>query len=71
MEKSVGYVTKSGYKLTKQIENLTEFWDTLQGEKSIYARHRMYPTAFFFSWQIRLIKQWIDNGWFFKTEKIK
>ena len=61
----VGSLTKSGFKLTKKIETLDEFWYILNKDKSLFAKHRMYPTAFFMSWQIKLIKKWIDAGWFF------
>ena len=67
-----GDKTKSGnFQLTNKIESLNEFWDVINSSKSIYARHRIYPTAFFFSWQIRLIKVWIDKGWFWTAERIK
>jgi len=62
---AVGSLTKSGFRIIKKIESLDEFWEVLNTDKSLFARHRMYPTAFFYSWQIRLIKKWIDAGWFF------
>lgn len=66
-----GATVKSGnFKLVKRIETLDEFWNVINSEKSFFARHRMYPTSFFFSWQIRLIKQWINNGWFWTSEHI-
>ena len=64
---AVGFSTKTGFKLTKKIETLDEFWQIINTDKSIFARHRMYPTAFFQSWNIRLIKMWIDAGWFFQA----
>lgn len=64
---AAGFTTKSGFTLKKQVKTLDEFWEIINNDKSIFARHRMYPTAFFHSWQIRLIKQWIDNGWFFQA----
>lgn len=66
-ELSVGFITKSGFKLNKKVETLDEFWQIINTNKSIYARHRMYPTAFFHSWSIRLIKRWLDSGWFFQA----
>lgn len=66
-----GATIKSGnFKLVKRIETLDEFWIVINSEKSFFARHRMYPTSFFFSWQIKLIKQWINNGWFWISEPI-
>ena len=62
----VGDKTKSGnYTLLKKIECLNEFWNVINSEKSIFARHRMYPAAFFFSWNIKLINSWIKQGYFF------
>ena len=54
----IGEETKSGYKLTKQIESLDELYTVLQTDKSLFARHRMYPTAFFFSWPIKTCMNW-------------
>ena len=69
---SKGYITKSGnFKLTKRIDGLDEFWNALILNKSIFARHRMYPTAFFYSWQIKEVRSWLNNGWFWLAEKIK
>ena len=64
---AAGFITKSGFKLNKKIETLDEFWQIINTDKSIFARHKMYPTAFFYSWNIRLIKQWLDAGWFFQA----
>lgn len=64
---AVGFSTESGFQLTKKIETLDEFWQIINTDKSIFARHRMYPTAFFQSWNIRLIKTWLDAGWFFQA----
>lgn len=65
-----GATVKSGnFNLVKRIETLDEFWSVINSDKSFFARHRMYPTAFFFSWQIRQINIWIKNGWFWTTVK--
>lgn len=61
-------VSGGNFKLKKQIETLDEFWKVINTEKSFFARHRMYPTAFFFSWQIKSINQWLSGGWFWVTE---
>ena len=66
-----GMITKYGNHIIKeQINSLDEFWDYISHSGIIYARHKVYPSAFFFSWQIKLIKRWIDNKYFFKVEKI-
>ncbi len=67
-ELKLGDTTDSGYKLIREIKSLDEFWNIINTEKSIYARHRMYPTAFFYNWSIRLIKIWMIRGWFFQTK---
>jgi len=70
-EIEVGHVTKTGFKLSKKIETLDEFWEVINKDISVFARHRMYPTAFFMSWNIRLIKKWLNAGWFFQAYRIK
>ena len=60
-----GYKTATGFTLTREITTLDQFWRAINTEKSIFARHRMYPTAFFFSWQIKTIKEWINAGRFY------
>jgi hypothetical protein len=61
-------VSPGNFKLKKKIETLDEFWEVINTEKSFFARHRMYPTAFFFSWQIRSINHWLSRDWFWVTE---
>lgn len=62
---SKGYLVYPGnFILEKKIKTFDQFLDAIIKEKSIYARHKMYPTAFFFSWNIKLIKKWMDKGWF-------
>ena len=64
-----GLIVPGGnFKLKKRIESLDEFWQVINTEKSFFARHRMYPTAFFFSWPIKSINQWLSGGWFWVTE---
>ena len=66
-----GMITNYGNHIIKeQINSLDEFWDYISHSEIIYARHKVYPSAFFFSWQIKLIKSWIDSKYFFKVEKI-
>lgn len=67
-----GVIIKSGnFMLKKRIRTFEEFWHILNIEKSVFARHKMYPTSFFFSWQIRLIMSWIDQGYFWTTERLE
>lgn len=66
-----GYVIKScNFILTKKIKSLDEFYEIISEDDSVFARHRMYPSAFFFSWQIKLIKSWISQGLFYRAIKI-
>ena len=52
-----GMITNYGNHIIKeQINSLDEFWDYISHSEIIYARHKVYPSAFFFSWQIKLIK---------------
>lgn len=61
-------VASGNFKLVKKIETLDEFWKIINTEKSFFARHKMYPTAFFFSWTIKSISLWLSQGYFWTTE---
>ena len=61
-------VAGNNFILVKRIDSLDEFWDVLNTEKSFFARHKMYPTAFFFSWQIKSISEWLRAGCFWTTK---
>lgn len=66
-----GYIIKSGnFMLTKKIKSLDEFYEIITEDICIFARHKMCPSAFFFSWQIRIIKSWISQGLFYRAIKI-
>lgn len=64
-------VNQGNFELVKKIESLNEFWDILKKDKSFFARHRVYPTAFFLSWQIRSVFTWIDAGYFWTVKSTK
>ena len=67
-----GVKTKSGnYVLYKKITNLNQFWKVINNNKSIFARHKMYPSAFFFSWNIKLMNEWIKYGYLWETKSLK
>ena len=59
------------FKLKKPIKDLETFYRLMKKEKSIFMRHRMYPSAFIQNWQIRLIGTWVDMGWVWETTIIK
>lgn len=67
--KSGDLVQKDRYIIVNKIFSLDEFYNIISTNKIIYARHRIYPSAFFFSWQIRLVKIWIERGWFYSVIK--
>lgn len=58
------------FKLARCIRSLDDFYKALESEVSIFARHRMYPTAFFYSWPIKLIKEWVDKRCFWITRPL-
>lgn len=67
-----GDTTKSGnFVFHKRIKDINQFWEVVNTDKSIYARCRMYPTAFFRKWKIKEINEWITKGWFWQMKKNK
>jgi len=66
-----GLVIRSGnFILTKKVETLSRFAEMLTTQKSIFMRHRMYPSAFLMGWPIRLCMIWIRCGMVWETERI-
>jgi len=66
-----GKITKSGnFKLKKKITSIDELLMILKRDKSIFARHRLYPSAFYLSWHLRMIDSWINMGFFWEIERI-
>jgi hypothetical protein len=59
------------FQLVKRIETFEEFWKVINKEKSIFARNRVYPAAFFHSWMLRLTHQWIKAGYFYTIKRIE
>ncbi len=71
MRLDAGVVTRSGnFMLTKKVTDFNRFIELLDTEKSIFMRHRMYPTSFIVGWPIRLCRIWIRGGYVWETEKI-
>jgi len=56
------------YKPGKQIVSLEELFSY----RIVYVSNwkKAHPTAFFLSWQYRLLKSWLDKKIFFVAEKI-
>jgi hypothetical protein len=69
-ELSKGNKISKNFILNKRIKNLNEFYKVLETHRSLFARADVRPTAFYFSWQIKLIKNWIDLGWFWTIKRI-
>lgn len=65
-----GQECSANFKLKKKMVSLDELWAALESERSIFARHRVYPSAFFLSWPIKLSHQWLARGWFWWVEPI-
>jgi len=40
-------------------------------QEFVYMRHKITHKGWFSSWQIRLMKNWIDLGWVCKAKKIE
>lgn len=59
------------FRLVKKIDTFEELYSYLEANKSIFARHRVYPCAFFLNWRIRACKSWIIGGYFYTIERIK
>ena len=45
------------------IRDMEQLAFALETERSIWARHRPYPTAFLVGWPYRLLKTWMKRGW--------
>ena len=65
----VGDSCSKNFVLKKRIETLDELWKVMSSQQSLFARHRVYPTAFYASWQIRMCVDWLARGWFWTIEK--
>jgi hypothetical protein len=71
MKLEVGEITDSGnFQLIERIRSLDELWTVLVTEKSVFVRHKAYPTAFIMSWTLRHTVNWINQGMFFKIKRI-
>lgn len=63
-----GKTLKSGnFMLIGQIKDLNELYMYLQSSPSVYFAHKMYPSAWIMSLQLRYVKNRIDQGLFWVT----
>ena len=68
---SEGKVIKSGnFKLKRKITSMDDLFMILIRDESLFARHRMYPSAFFFSWNFKLVYLWVSWGCFWEVERV-
>lgn len=65
-----GMVTKSGnFILKKRITSLDEFWAAANSHSVMFARHRVFPTAFLIGFTVKTVSEYVKNGWFWIVEK--
>lgn len=69
--KSGELISDGKFEVINQVKDLNEFWEVINSDVSIFARHRIQPTAFFFSWHLKTVKQWIDEGCFYRINRVK
>ncbi|NLO70241.1 MAG: hypothetical protein GX102_04725 [Porphyromonadaceae bacterium] len=62
--------TVGNFQLTEQIKDVNELIEYLLNNKSIFWRHRVLPSAFFLSWQLRVIYNTVNGGYFWKINRI-
>ena len=61
-------VSKNFY-LVSEIENMNHLIYWLRKHPSVFARHKMYPSAFILSMRLHTVLEWINKGWFWTTTK--
>lgn len=64
-----GEKVSKNFRAEKQVITLDELYTVLKYQRSIYARHRIYPTAFFLNWPIKTCAEWLAAGWFWTIKK--
>lgn len=69
MKLEIGEKTKSGFVLIKKIETMDELKKAIFTHKSIFARHKMYPSGFLVSMHFITLINWVNRGWFFIAKK--
>lgn len=73
MEKIIlqhGEKCSKNFVLDKNITSLDELMNVLNTSPSLFVRHRPYPSAFIRSWQIHMIKNWLDLGDFWTIKPL-
>ncbi len=66
-----GVQCSKNFKLRAKIKDLNHFYYVLLHEKSIFWNFKVFPTAFFFSWHIKIIYDGIQKGLFWTINPIK
>jgi len=57
--------------LDKKITSLKQFVEVIETQPSIFCRHRINSTAFYWGWNIRIINDGIKKGIFWTVKKIE
>lgn len=58
------------FELDEPIKNITDFIFVLNNTQSFYWRHKVMPTAFFWSWTLKQILEGIERGDFWTIQQI-
>ena len=58
------------FELVEEIKNINDFVFELDNKPSIFWRHKVMPTSFFYSWPLREIRTNIDRSLFWKVKRI-
>lgn len=69
MEKQIGKPCSKNYIFEKKIESMDELYKILKTEKSIFWRHRPFPTAVIMQQKMIVIEIGLQYGVFWKIKK--
>jgi hypothetical protein len=57
------------FKKVKLIDSLDEINRVMKENKSLFVRHKVYPSAFIQNWSMRLVSDWISKQYFWTIER--
>lgn len=67
-----GLKVRSGnFELTEKITSFEDLYQYLKTHKTIFARHKVYASAFYLRWQIALCEDWVSKGYFWKIKDLR
>lgn len=58
------------FELVEQIKTMSDLIIELDNKPSIFWRHKVMPTSFFYSWQLRQVVFNLNQGFFWKIKRI-